>query len=103
MLRPGESERRGGLRRLDDILESLEQLNLHDKTDLPDHVAEAPSIFEEALYRGSEIAVARVAVDVEKLVPAADANRLVERSLLREAHEPGDAQRTEQGGQGGGG
>jgi len=41
MLRPGEAERRGGLRRLDDILESLEQLNLHDKTDLPDHVAEA--------------------------------------------------------------
>ena len=41
MLRPGESERRGSLRRLDDILESLEQLNLHDKTDLPDHVAEA--------------------------------------------------------------
>src|SRR5436305_15052692 len=41
MLRPGESERRGGLRRLDDILESLEQLNLHDKTELPDHVAEA--------------------------------------------------------------
>ena len=40
MLRPGESERRGSLRRLDDILESLEQLNLHDKTDLPDHVAE---------------------------------------------------------------
>ncbi len=41
MLRPGESERRQGLRRLDDILESLEQLNLHDKTELPDHVAEA--------------------------------------------------------------
>ena len=41
MLHPGDSERRGGLRRLDDILESLEQLNLHDKTDLPDHVAEA--------------------------------------------------------------
>src|SRR5713226_1826803 len=41
MLHPGESERRGGLRRLDDILESLEQLNLHDKTELPDHVAEA--------------------------------------------------------------
>ena len=41
MLRPGESERRGSLRRLDDILESLEQLNLHDKTELPDHVAEA--------------------------------------------------------------
>jgi len=41
MLRPGESERRGGIRRLDDILESLEQLNLHDKTELPDHVAEA--------------------------------------------------------------
>jgi len=29
------------LRRLDDILETLEQLNLHDKTELPDHVAEA--------------------------------------------------------------
>ena len=41
MLRPGEAERRGSLRRLDDILESLEQLNLHDKTELPDHVAEA--------------------------------------------------------------
>jgi hypothetical protein len=41
MLNRGESERRGGLRRLDDILESLEQLNLHDKTELPDHVAEA--------------------------------------------------------------
>ena len=41
MLRPGEYERRQGLRRLDDILESLEQLNLHDKTELPDHVAEA--------------------------------------------------------------
>src|SRR5207302_9340353 len=40
MLRPGESERRGGVRRLDGILESLEQLNLHDKTELPDHVAE---------------------------------------------------------------
>src|ERR1700747_1305411 len=41
MLRPGESERRQGLRRLDDILENLEQLNLHDKTELPDPVAEA--------------------------------------------------------------
>ena len=41
MLRRGESERRSSLRRLDDILESLEQLNLHDKTELPDHVAEA--------------------------------------------------------------
>ena len=40
-MRAGDSERRGSLRRLDDILESLEQLNLHDKTDLPDHVAEA--------------------------------------------------------------
>jgi hypothetical protein len=29
------------LRRLDDILETLEQLNLHDKTELPDNVAEA--------------------------------------------------------------
>ena len=41
MLQAGESERRGSLRRLDDILENLEQLNLHDKTDLPDRVAEA--------------------------------------------------------------
>jgi hypothetical protein len=29
------------LRRLDDILETLEQLNLHDKTELSDPVAEA--------------------------------------------------------------
>lgn len=41
MLRRRESERRGSLRRLDDILENLEQLNLHDKTELPDHIAEA--------------------------------------------------------------
>ena len=40
-MRPGDSERRQGLRRLDDILESLEQLNLHDKTELPDHVTES--------------------------------------------------------------
>jgi hypothetical protein len=37
----GDQNRRQGLRRLDDILETLEQLNLHDKTELPDHVAEA--------------------------------------------------------------
>ena len=36
-----DQNRRQGLRRLDDILETLEQLNLHDKTELPDHVAEA--------------------------------------------------------------
>ena len=41
MLQRDEKERRSGLRRLDDILETLEQLNLHDKTELPDHVAEA--------------------------------------------------------------
>jgi len=41
VLQRGDQERRSGLRRLDDILESLEQLNLHDKTELPDHVAEA--------------------------------------------------------------
>ena len=29
------------MRRLDDILETLEQLNLHDKTELSDPVAEA--------------------------------------------------------------
>ncbi len=41
MLNRSDQERRNGLRRLDDILETLEQLNLHDKTDLPDPVAEA--------------------------------------------------------------
>jgi hypothetical protein len=41
VLHRGDQERRSGLRRLDDILESLEQLNLHDKTELPDHIAEA--------------------------------------------------------------
>jgi hypothetical protein len=41
VLHRGDSERRGSLRRLDDILETLEQLNLHDKTELPDHIAEA--------------------------------------------------------------
>ena len=42
MLRRGDDkERRSSLRRLDDILDTLEQLNLHDKTELPDHVAEA--------------------------------------------------------------
>ena len=32
--------RRQSLRRLDDILETLEQLNLHDCTELTDHAAE---------------------------------------------------------------
>ena len=41
MLNRSDQERRNGLRRLDDILETLEQLNLHDKTELPDSVAEA--------------------------------------------------------------
>ncbi len=41
MLNRSDQERRQGLRRLDDILETLEQLNLHDKTELPDPVAEA--------------------------------------------------------------
>jgi hypothetical protein len=36
-----DQNRRQGLRRLDDVLETLEQLNLHDKTELPDHIAEA--------------------------------------------------------------
>jgi hypothetical protein len=36
-----DQNRRQGLRRLDDILETLEQLNLHDKTELSDPVAEA--------------------------------------------------------------
>lgn len=33
-------ERRNQLRRLDDVLEALEQLNLHDVRELPDFVAE---------------------------------------------------------------
>jgi hypothetical protein len=41
VLNRSDQNRRQGLRRLDDILETLEQLNLHDKTELPDHVAEA--------------------------------------------------------------
>src|SRR5258708_8396908 len=41
MLNRSDQKRRGGLRWLDDILETLEQLNLHDKTELPDPVAEA--------------------------------------------------------------
>jgi len=35
-----DQERRQSLRRLDDILETLEQLNLHDRTELTDHAAE---------------------------------------------------------------
>ena len=41
MLDRSDQNRRQGLRRLDDILETLEQLNLHDKTELSDPVAEA--------------------------------------------------------------
>ena len=41
MLNRSDQNRRQGLRRLDDILETLEQLNLHDKTELSDPVAEA--------------------------------------------------------------
>jgi len=41
VLNRSDQNRRQGLRRLDDILETLEQLNLHDKTELPDHDAEA--------------------------------------------------------------
>jgi hypothetical protein len=40
MLRREDQERRQDLRRLDDILETLEQLNLHDKTELTDFAAE---------------------------------------------------------------
>jgi len=40
MLQSDDQERRQSLRRLDDILETLEQLNLHDKTELTDHAAE---------------------------------------------------------------
>jgi hypothetical protein len=40
MLQSDDQERRQSLRRLDDILETLEQLNLHDRTELSDHAAE---------------------------------------------------------------
>ncbi len=40
MLREADQERRQRLRRLDDILETLEQLNLHDRTELSDTIAE---------------------------------------------------------------
>ncbi len=43
MLNRSDQNRRGGLRRLDDILETLEQLNLHDKTELPEGDAAALS------------------------------------------------------------
>ena len=40
MLQREDPERRQVLRRLDDILETLEQLNLHEKTELTDYAAE---------------------------------------------------------------
>ncbi len=42
MLQRGDDkERRSSLRRLDDILDILEQLNLHDRTELTDSLAES--------------------------------------------------------------
>lgn len=35
----GPEERRQQLRRLDDVLEALEQMNLHDQRELPDFLA----------------------------------------------------------------
>jgi hypothetical protein len=40
MVRAEDQERRLTLRRLDDILETLEQMNLHDRTELSDTIAE---------------------------------------------------------------
>jgi hypothetical protein len=40
MLQSDDQERRQSLRRLDDILETLEQLNLHERTELTDTAAE---------------------------------------------------------------
>jgi hypothetical protein len=40
MVHPEDQDRRSSLRRLDDILETLEQLNLHDRTELNDNLAE---------------------------------------------------------------
>ena len=39
--RGDDKERRSSLRRLDDILDTLEQLNLHDRTELTDSLAES--------------------------------------------------------------
>jgi hypothetical protein len=42
MLQRGDDkERRSSLRRLDDILDALEQLNLHDRTELTEGLAES--------------------------------------------------------------
>jgi hypothetical protein len=42
MLQRGDDkERRSSLRRLDDILDTLEQLNLHDRTELTQSLAES--------------------------------------------------------------
>jgi len=40
MVHEEDQERRSTLRRLDDILETLEQMNLHDRTELNDQLAE---------------------------------------------------------------
>jgi hypothetical protein len=40
MVHAEDQERRSTLRRLDDILETLEQMNLHDRTELTDQLAE---------------------------------------------------------------
>ena len=40
MVHAEDQERRGSLRRLDDILETLEQMNLHDRTELSDNIAQ---------------------------------------------------------------
>jgi hypothetical protein len=40
MVHAKDQERRSTLRRLDDILETLEQMNLHDRTELNDQLAE---------------------------------------------------------------
>jgi hypothetical protein len=40
VIRAEDQERRSTLRRLDDILETLEQMNLHDRTELNDSLAE---------------------------------------------------------------
>lgn len=40
MIHAEDQERRSTLRRLDDILETLEQMNLHDRTELSDNLAE---------------------------------------------------------------
>ena len=55
------------------------------------HVARRAAVHEEALDGARQVALVRVPVDVEELVPPAEQHRLVERTLRRQPHEARDA------------